>query len=67
MQPLVEDLDDGVLFQDLSVESANPILHLLVPVVGRRQVFVEAVVRGVARRVVNDRGVPAKEKIMSWA
>ena len=66
MQPLVEDLDHGVLFQDLRVEGADPVLHLLVPVVGDWQVLVEAVVRGVARRVVNDGGVPAKEKTTSW-
>lgn len=67
MQPLVEDLDHSVLFQNLSVKSADPVLHLLIPVVGKWQVVVETVVRGVARRVVNDGGVSAKEKIMSWA
>ena len=49
VQPLVEDLDHSVLLQDLSVKSTDPVLHLLIPVVGHRQVLVEAVVGGVAR------------------
>jgi len=57
MQPLVEDLDHSILFQNLSVKSADPALHLLIPVVSNWQVLVETVVGGVARRVVNDGGV----------
>lgn len=103
VQPLVEDFDHGIFFQNLSIKGTDPdaeqkkhvrklvtkqwmkykrqilkaclkskrglinsryapVLHLLVPVVGDWQVLVEAVVGGVAGRVVNDCGVPGTEK-----
>lgn len=39
-----------------------PVLHLLIPVVSDREVLVEAVVRGVAGRVVDDGRVSAERK-----
>lgn len=39
-----------------------PVFHFLIPVVDHRQILVKAVVGGVAGRVVDDGGVPAREK-----
>lgn len=39
-----------------------PVLHLLIPVVSDRQVLVEAVVRRVAGRVIDDGRVSAEGK-----
>lgn len=44
-----------------------PVLHFLISVVSDWQVLVEAVVRGVAGRMVNDGGVSAKQKTSSQA
>lgn len=45
-------------------ERYAPVLHFLISVVSDWEVLIEAVVGGVARRMVDDGGVSVKEKIV---
>lgn len=55
---------DSLKRKEINVRYA-PVLHFLISVVSNWQVLVEAVVGGVARRVINDGSVSTKEKTSS--